>query len=95
MRSVNISYLKAKLSAHIQLVREGEEWVVCDRNKPVARIVPVHLEDRSEQERRLVARGALALPRKKRPASVSWPDPPGKVSDKVMERVWREERESR
>ena len=95
MRTVNISDLKAQLSAHIQLVRDGEEVLVCDRNKPVARIVPCRLEDRSEQERRLVARGALTPPLKKRLASVSWPEPPGNVSDKTMEQVWREERESR
>ena len=52
-------------------------------------------EDRSEQEQRLVARGVLIPPLKKRPASVSWPEPPGNVSDKAMEQVWREERESR
>ena len=52
MRTVNISDLKARLSAHIQLVRDGEEVLVCDRNKPVARIVPCHIEDLSEQERR-------------------------------------------
>ena len=95
MRTVNISDLKAQLSAHIQLVRDGEEVLVCDRNKPVARIVPCCLEDRSEQEQRLVARGVLMPPLKKRPASVSWPEPPGNVSDKAMEQVWREERESR
>jgi len=95
MRTVNISDLKARLSAHIQIVREGEEVLVCDRNRPVARIVPCHLEDRSEQERRLVARGILAPPLKKRKASVSWPEPPGDVSDKTMERVWQEERENR
>jgi prevent-host-death family protein len=95
MKTVNISDLKARLSAHIQLVRDGEEVLVCDRNQPVARIVPCHVEGRSEQERRLVARGVLTPPLHKRPASVTWPDPPGNVSDKVMERVWRKERESR
>ena len=50
MRTVNISDLKAQLSAHIQLVRDGEEVLVCDRNKPVARIVPCRLEGHSEQE---------------------------------------------
>jgi len=95
MTSVNISDLKARLSAHIQRVRRGEEVLVCERNKPVARIVPVRLEDRSEQERRLVARGVLTPPMKKRPVSVSWPEPPGNVPDKVMERIWQEERESR
>jgi prevent-host-death family protein len=95
MKTVNISDLKARLSAHIRLVRDGEEVLVCDRNQPVARIVPCHLEGHSEQERRLVARGVLTPPLHKRPASVTWPDPPGNVSDKVMEQVWRKERESR
>ena len=95
MRTVNISDLKAQLSAHIQFVRDGEEVLVCDRNKPVARLVPCLLEDRSEQEQRLVARGVLTPPLRKRPVSTSWPEPPGDVSDKVMEQVWREERESR
>ncbi|HMD97308.1 MAG TPA: type II toxin-antitoxin system prevent-host-death family antitoxin [Terriglobia bacterium] len=95
MTIVNISDLKAHLSAHIQLVREGQEVLVCDRNQPVARIVPIRLEDHSEQEQRLIARGVLAPPLKKRPASRRWPEPPGNVSDEVMEQVWREERESR
>jgi len=95
MTSVNIGDLKARLSAHVQRVRRGEEVLVCERNKPVARILPIRLEDLSEQERRLVARGVLTPPLKKRPASVSWPEPPGNVSDKVMERLWREERERR
>jgi prevent-host-death family protein len=95
MRTVNISDLKAQLSAHIQLVRDGEEVLVCDRNQPVARIVPCHLEDRSEQERRLVARGVLTPPLKRRAISAAWPLPPGNVSSKVMKQVWREERENR
>jgi prevent-host-death family protein len=95
MKTVNISNLKAQLSAHIQLVREGEEVLVCDRNKPVARIVPCRLEAHSVQEQRLIARGVLTPPLKKQPARVSWPEPPGNVSDEVIEQLWREERESR
>ena len=97
MKTVNITDLKARLSAHIQLVKDGEEVLVCDRNKPVARIVPCRLTDRSEQEQRLVARGVLTLPlkKRKRTATVSWPVPPGNVSDEVMEQVRQEEREGR
>jgi prevent-host-death family protein len=94
VRTVNISDLKARLSAHIQIVRAGDEVLVCDRNQPVARIIPCHLNDLSEQERRLIARGVLTPPLDKRPASLSWPTPPGNVSDKVMKQVWRKERES-
>jgi prevent-host-death family protein len=97
MRAVNISELKAKLSAHIQLVRDGEEVLVLDRNKPVARIVPCLASDESEREHRLIARGTLVPPLKRqRPgAAVSWPEPPGNVPDEIMEQIWQEERESR
>jgi prevent-host-death family protein len=95
MRAVNISELKAKLSAHIQLVRDGEEVLVLDRNKPVARIVPCLASDESERERRLIARGILTPPLKEKRAAVSWPEPPGNVPDEIVEQIWREERESR
>jgi len=95
VRTVNISNLKAQLSAHLQFVKDGEEVLICDRNQPVARIVPVRLEDRSGRERRLIARGILTPPLKKRSPSASWPEPPGKVSDEVMEQVWRKERQDR
>ena len=66
--------------------------LVCDRNKPVARIVPCHLADRSAQ--RLVARGVLC--RRSEAACVGFvAGTPGNISDEVMERTWREERESR
>ena len=95
MRTVNISDLKARLSAHIQLVRQGEEVLVCDRNKPVARILPCDIGEYSEQEQRLITRGVLSPALRKRVSPVTWPEPPGYVSDEAMEQVWREERESR
>jgi hypothetical protein len=48
-----------------------------------------------ERERRLAARIVLTPPLKRRPATVSWPGPPGSVSDEAMEQVLREEREDR
>jgi hypothetical protein len=47
----------------------------------------------SQQEQRLIARGTLKPPLQKRPASFSWPKPPGNVPDKLMERILRDERE--
>jgi prevent-host-death family protein len=43
MKHVKVSELKAKLSARLAEVRAGEMVVVCDRDTPIARIVP--LED--------------------------------------------------
>lgn len=95
MKTVKISDLKARLSAHIQSVREGEEVVVCDRNTPVARIVPCQAEEYSRQEQRLIARGVLRPPLKRRAFARSWPMPPGNAPNELMERIWREEREGR
>ena len=95
VKTVNIAELKAQLSAHIQRVKQGEEVLICERNKPVARIVPCDMEDYSEQEQRLIAQGVLVPPRKKRPAIVSLPEPVGNVPDDVVARILREEREGR
>jgi len=92
MRSVKISALKAHLSAHIRFVRSGEQVLVCERNLPVARIVPVPLQRYADHEKRLVSRGVLLPPLKKRSEPVKWPIPPGNVSEKVMRQVWRDER---
>ena len=92
---VNIGALKARLSAHIKLVREGQEVIVCDRNQPVARIVPVNLDDSSAHTKKLLAQGLLVPPLKRRARSEKWPTPPGNVSDEVMKRTWKEEREER
>lgn len=95
MRTVKISELKARLSAHLKLVRAGEEVLVCDRNCPVARIIPIHPEEYSEQERRLIARGVLLPPLRRRQWSDPLPEPQGNVPDEVMKEIWRQEREGR
>ena len=40
MKTVNVAELKNRLSTYLQLVRDGEEVIVKDRNTPVARILP-------------------------------------------------------
>lgn len=97
MKTVNISGLKAHLSMHLELVRKGEEVLVCDRHTPVARIIPCAAEDYAAQEQRLVSRGVLLPPQRKhsRAKVGSWPVPPGNISRKTMEQVWRQERDDR
>ncbi len=62
MRTVSVGELKNQLSAYLQYVRKGEEVIVKDRNKPVARILPIEDESLSDVEARLVAEGKLKLP---------------------------------
>ncbi len=41
MSQIKIADLKAHLSENLAAVRRGESIVVCDRNTPIARIVPI------------------------------------------------------
>lgn len=41
MKRVRIAELKDKLSKHLRAVERGEEVEVTDRDRPIARIVPV------------------------------------------------------
>jgi len=45
MRTATISKLKASLSEYLVKVRAGEELIVTDRGKPVAKIVPLKRDD--------------------------------------------------
>ncbi len=39
-KSVKVAELKAKLSAYLRAARRGQSVTVCDRDTPVARLVP-------------------------------------------------------
>jgi prevent-host-death family protein len=97
MRTAKISELKAKLSAHIEFVKNGEEVLIFDRNKPVARLVPAGpFDEYDERERRLIAKGILTPPKKPRVLGEALPAPTGPmISQEVMDQVWREERDGR
>ena len=41
MKSVAVSKLKATLSEHLARVKAGEEVIVTERGKPIAKIVPL------------------------------------------------------
>ncbi len=40
MKKAMVSELKAKLSAYLSAVRQGETVLVCDRKTPIARLIP-------------------------------------------------------
>jgi antitoxin (DNA-binding transcriptional repressor) of toxin-antitoxin stability system len=98
MRTVKIGELKAKLSAHIQYVKNGEEVLILDRNTPVARLVAVSpVEDADAQERRLIAKGVLIPARDPQNLGGFNPVPAGNrpIPQEVMDQIWEEERADR
>jgi prevent-host-death family protein len=98
MRTAKISELKAKLSAHIRYVKNGEEVLIFDRNTPVARLVsPGPVEEYDERERRLIAKGILIPARDPDNRGGFKPVPAGNhpISQDVMDQIWEEERADR
>jgi prevent-host-death family protein len=62
MKTVNIGVLRNQLSAYLQLVRKGEVIVVCDRNVPIARIVPFTDSNYESYTEPLKATGKSRMP---------------------------------
>jgi prevent-host-death family protein len=79
MRTVNIADLKNNLSAYLERVRAGEELLVKDRNRPIAKLIPLGAgEDLEAEEMELASSGLLRLPTSSLPDSF-WKMPAPKV----------------
>jgi prevent-host-death family protein len=83
MQTVNIADLKNNLSAYLEQVKNGAELIVKDRNRPVARLVPLASgEDLDAEEVALVASGLMRLPTKEKSDDfLSLPAPQVTLSD--------------
>ncbi len=84
---VGIRELRDQLSKWVARARKGEEVVITDRGKPVARLVPVDGESNFD---RLVRGGVITPPRsKRRTRGMPRVKAKGSVSDLVIEdRRW-------
>jgi prevent-host-death family protein len=95
MLAVSISQTKAKLSAILDRVKEGEEVTITDRGKPVARIVPIPAMevDWGERLERLERQGAIRRPKKKLEPGWLASHPLAKSRASVLEALLEERRE--
>jgi prevent-host-death family protein len=59
MRSANIADLRNHLTQYLQEVRAGEEIVVRDRQRPIAKIVPFTVDADQAEDAALVAAGLM------------------------------------
>lgn len=63
MKKTSISILKARLSQYLDAVKSGEEVIVTDRGRPVARLTGLEGEGtRTGRVERLVREGRLRTP---------------------------------
>ncbi|MGI9034048.1 MAG: type II toxin-antitoxin system Phd/YefM family antitoxin [Acidimicrobiales bacterium] len=71
MKQVKIAQLKDQLSKHLRDVEQGGEVEVMDRNRPIARLVPVPPDDGSV--RIVAARLPFTNIRDRRYPPANWP----------------------
>jgi prevent-host-death family protein len=70
MKQVKIAELKNQLSAHLRSVERGAEIEITDRNRPIARLVPIPAPGAVQLRPPLRRTGAL---RTKRYPPAGWP----------------------
>lgn len=94
MEKASISELKASLSEYISHVRAGEEVVITDRGRAVARIIPLRKGDSSSDARieQLKASG-LARTGEKRLPEGFWDEPMPCVPVEAVKAAMLDERE--
>jgi prevent-host-death family protein len=63
MRTTGVAELKATLSEHLARVKRGEEVLITERGRPIAKIVPFESTSLEEGVQELIRRG-LARPPK-------------------------------
>ena len=59
MRSTNIADFRNRLTQYLKEVRAGEEIVVRDRQRPIAKVVPFTVDDDDAEDAALVASGLM------------------------------------
>jgi prevent-host-death family protein len=95
MKTTAISNLKARLSEHIAWVKRGEEVLVTERGKPVARIVPVAGGTADDDRMRgLIARGIVRSGKRQQRKALS-KLPAYRVPEGAVLRVLEDERQDR
>ncbi|HEX6138448.1 MAG TPA: type II toxin-antitoxin system prevent-host-death family antitoxin [Casimicrobiaceae bacterium] len=96
MKTATISQAKNHLSELLAAVKRGESVLILERDRPIARIVPVEASERSdderlaELERRGIVRRAARPPRKTLPPPIELPE-----GVSLLEALLREREEAR
>jgi len=59
MKAAGIAELKAHLSRYLDEVKSGQEVVITERGRPVAKLIPLHGTERRESRRDRLTRAGL------------------------------------
>lgn len=95
METVNVAELQTNLAAYLEQVRKGAELIVRDRNRPIARLMPLSASnDLDAQEAALVAAGLMQMPTEELTADF-WDMPAPSVSAEAIAAAIQADRDER
>lgn len=92
MNRIGIREAKAQLSKLLRDVRRGEEWIVTERGRPIAKLVPAGPETETVEEwlARLEREGRISRP----PPGAKMPEPLDIEPSDIAQRLLQEDREA-
>jgi len=95
MKKASVTQVKSRLSAYLKDVERGETVLIFHRDKPVARLEPVHWLDMSDEERirELVRQGIVKAPRGKLDVKAFLAMPGPRIPEEVAVRAVLQDRE--
>ncbi|GMU57360.1 MAG: hypothetical protein AMXMBFR33_65060 [Candidatus Xenobia bacterium] len=95
--NASVAELKSRLSAYLAHVKEGEEILVTDRGRPVARIIPyvARAWEHSGVLQRLARQGVVRLAARPPDQAFRWPVPVARSRRSVVEALLEERSEGR
>ncbi len=93
MTKVGVARLKAQLSRYLDVAKRGEEVVITERGRPVAKLVALTGADRTDSRRQRLARAGLLILGSGRLPQYLRKHPRGPLVGDAVLRVLLEERE--
>jgi prevent-host-death family protein len=63
MSTINLSEAKAHLGRYLQRVEKGETVIICERNKPIARLAPLAKDAPGKTLRLGIWKGQFRVPK--------------------------------
>jgi prevent-host-death family protein len=96
MKRASVSELKTSLSAYLLGVKNGEEVLVTERGRPIARLIPaLGSEPASDRKSRLIRMGVLRPGSAKLSADLWKPSPVRDPEGKLLRDLLEERRRGR
>jgi prevent-host-death family protein len=96
MKRASVSQLKSSLSRFLLGVKNGEEVLVTERGRPIARLVPATgAESASERKQRLIRAGILRAGSGRLPSELLKPSPAADPEGKTVRGLLEERRSGR